>query len=229
MHIPPSTPARPTRCTECPWKGGQKDLVFLSRSIKVNHKERQMENSNYDVEAGWYGDKYMPSLKNKQKFTQLSWDCGVPLAFPLDFTFCFIIGIISLDSGCFPCLHPTPPSPEYELLEGRVYAIMYPGGLEPHRSIQEMFVRQEVLGCGWYVQEVLWKPEEHCCLRHMVESTQHTHFQPVRQTRVNLPGTNQSLKDDSLNVAPSPNTTHKKWTPDKSPTRNTIRENFCFI
>lgn len=138
--------------------------------------------------------------------TSLHWDCGVPLVFPLHFTVCFTSAITLLARGCFASLCPTPLLPSVSSWKQGLCRAVCPAPQTRNKSLYW----QEVTGVGWYVQEFLWKPEEHCFPCHMVEDTQHTHFQPVRQSRINLLGTYRSSKVDSLNVTPFCNTTHTK-------------------
>lgn len=99
---------------------------------------------------------------------------------------------------------PPNSTPKCELLEAGSVPSWVLGVWHHRAACNESLHWQEVLGCGWYIQEFLWKPEEHCCPCHMVEDTQHTHFQPVRQSRVSFLGTDQSSDIDSLNVTPFP-------------------------
>lgn len=54
-----------------------------------------------------WGSICLPWIVNYQKFTQLSWDCGVPLVLQLHLIFCFTIAIILLEVVLLVCApHP---------------------------------------------------------------------------------------------------------------------------
>lgn len=163
--------------------------------MKASLKERPLEHSNYDEKLGDVGISVcLPWVVNKQKYTQLSRRCGMPLLFPLHFVFCFTIAMILLDRACFACLCPTRlPLSVSSRRTGSMLSCVMCSRYHTAACNKDLYW-QEALRCGQYVQEFLGKPEEHCCPRHMVGSTQQTHLQSERQTRVNLLGTCQSPK-----------------------------------
>lgn len=101
------------------------------------------------------------------------------------------------------------PSPECELLEGRVYAILCHGFLAPHSNMQPKLVS----GGGTKVRAIRTgiplKARALLSLSHGGEDPADT-LSTCKRNQSQSPGHTSVPKDDSSNVTPFPSTTHTK-------------------